>query len=162
MGDCEQQLSFFHLWEGCTLHLLTLNFSAEIHTQLEPSARMRSEGYSSRSVGLSVRASSRTTGYEAANEWHQRVVNNEKIDINVAIFPKRSEKAYASDPSRTRVCGSFAGTSDPWRTRVCVVCRRACASARCRGFCTLVLFIPQAVGPHCPHCRHCSLRSLFF
>ena len=50
---------------------------------------MRSEGYSSRSVGLSVRASSRTTGYEAANEWYQRVVNNEKIDINVAIFPKR-------------------------------------------------------------------------
>ena len=47
---------------------------------------MRSEGYSSR---LSVRASSRTTGYEAANEWYQRVVNNEKIDINVAIFPKR-------------------------------------------------------------------------
>ena len=78
---------------------------------------MRSEGYSSRSVGLSVRASSRTIGYEAANEWHQRVVNNEKIDINVAIFPKTSEKAYASDPSRTRVCGS---TSDPWRTRVCV------------------------------------------
>ena len=33
------------------------------------------------SVCLSVRASSRTTGYEAANEWHQRVVNNEKIDI---------------------------------------------------------------------------------
>ena len=50
---------------------------------------MRSEGYSSRSVCLSVRASSRTTGYEAANEWYQRVVNNEKIDINVAIFPKR-------------------------------------------------------------------------
>ena len=50
---------------------------------------MRSEGYGSRSVCLSVRASSRTTGYEAANEWHQRIVNNEKIDINVAIFPKR-------------------------------------------------------------------------
>ena len=41
------------------------------------------------SVCLSVRASSRTTGYEAANEWHQRVVNNEKMDINVAIFLKR-------------------------------------------------------------------------
>ena len=41
------------------------------------------------SVCLSVRASSRTTGYEAANEWHQRVVNNEKMDINVAIFPKQ-------------------------------------------------------------------------
>ena len=50
---------------------------------------MRSEGYSSRSVGLSVRASSSTTGYEAVNEWYQRVVNNEKIDVNVAIFPKR-------------------------------------------------------------------------
>ena len=48
-----------------------------------------SEGYSSRSVCLSVRASSSTTGYEAANEWHQRVVNDEKIDINVAIFLKR-------------------------------------------------------------------------
>ena len=41
------------------------------------------------SVCPSVRASSSTTGYEAANEWHQRVVNDEKIDINVAIFPKR-------------------------------------------------------------------------
>ena len=41
------------------------------------------------SVCLSVRASSSTTGYEAANEWHQRVVNDEKININVAIFPKR-------------------------------------------------------------------------
>ena len=50
---------------------------------------MRSEGYSSRSVCLSVRASSRTTGYEAANEWYQRVVNNEKMDTNVAIFPKQ-------------------------------------------------------------------------
>ena len=40
-------------------------------------------------LGLSVPASSRTTGYEAANEWHQRVVNNEKIDIKVAIFLKR-------------------------------------------------------------------------
>ena len=37
---------------------------------------------------LSVRASSRTTGYEAANEWHQRVVDNEEIDINVAIVLK--------------------------------------------------------------------------
>ena len=50
---------------------------------------MRSEGYGSRSVGLSVRASSRTTGYEAANEWHQPVVNNVKMDINVVIFLKR-------------------------------------------------------------------------
>ena len=67
---------------------------------------MRSEGYSSRSVCLSVRLSVRASSrYEAANEWHQRVVNNEKIDINVAIFPKRlrSREAYASDPWRTRV-----------------------------------------------------------
>ena len=41
------------------------------------------------SVCLSVRASSRTTGYEAANERYQRVVNNEKMDNHVAIFPKR-------------------------------------------------------------------------
>ena len=43
------------------------------------------------SVCLSVcpREFSRTTGYEAANEWHQRVVNNEKMDINVAIFSKQ-------------------------------------------------------------------------
>ena len=66
---------------------------------------MRSEGYSSRSVCLSVRASSRTTGYEAANEWHQRVVNNEKMDINVAIFEPFVSFAGASDPWRTRVCG---------------------------------------------------------
>ena len=39
-------------------------------------------------VCLSVRASSRTTGYEAANEWHQQVVDNEEIDINVAIVLK--------------------------------------------------------------------------
>ena len=49
---------------------------------------MRSEGYGTWSVGLFLRASSRTTGYEAANEW-QRVVNNEKMDINVAILLKR-------------------------------------------------------------------------
>ena len=49
---------------------------------------MRSEGYSTWSVCLSVRASSRTTGYEAANEWYQRFVNNEETDINVAIFLK--------------------------------------------------------------------------
>ena len=55
---------------------------------------MRSKGYSSRSVILSVRASSRTTGYEAANEWHQRVVNSEKMDINVAIFLKRLCSRY--------------------------------------------------------------------
>ena len=51
----------------------------------DPSARMRSEDYGTWSVGLSVclsvRASSRTTGYEAGNEWHQRVVNNEEMDI---------------------------------------------------------------------------------
>ena len=41
------------------------------------------------SVCLFVLASSSTTGYEAANEWYLRVVNDEKIDINVAIFPKR-------------------------------------------------------------------------
>ena len=41
------------------------------------------------SVCLSVRASSRTTGYEAANEWYQRVVNHENMDMNVAIFLKR-------------------------------------------------------------------------
>ena len=54
---------------------------------------MRSEGYGSRSVilsvCLSVRVSSHTTGYKAANEWQQRVVNNEKMDMNVAIFLKR-------------------------------------------------------------------------
>ena len=51
---------------------------------------MRSEGYGTcLSVCPSVHASSRTTGYEAANEWHQRVVNNEKMDINVAVFLKR-------------------------------------------------------------------------
>ena len=48
---------------------------------------MRSEGYSTWSVCLSVcpsvRASSRTTGYEAANEGHQRLLSNENI---VAIF----------------------------------------------------------------------------
>ena len=41
------------------------------------------------SVRPSVRASSRTTGYEAANEGHQRLLSNENIDMNVAIFLKR-------------------------------------------------------------------------
>ena len=50
---------------------------------------MRSEDYGTWSVFLSVRASSRTTDYEAANEWHQPVVNNEEMDINVAIFLKQ-------------------------------------------------------------------------
>ena len=40
---------------------------------------MRSEGYSTWSVCLSVRASSRTTGYEAANEGHQRLLSKENI-----------------------------------------------------------------------------------
>ena len=40
-------------------------------------------------VCLSLRASSSTTGYEVANEWHKRVVNDEQMDINVAIFLKR-------------------------------------------------------------------------
>ena len=46
------------------------------------------------SVCLSVRASSRTTGYEAANEWHQRVVNNENETSAFQIHGvKPSEKA---------------------------------------------------------------------
>ena len=41
------------------------------------------------SVRLSTLVLALQAGYEAANEWHQRVLNDEKIDINVAIFPKR-------------------------------------------------------------------------
>ena len=40
------------------------------------------------SVCLSVHACS---GYEAANEWHQRFLNNENIDIHVAIFKANVE-----------------------------------------------------------------------
>ena len=54
---------------------------------------MRCEGYSTWSVCLSVcpsvRASSRTTGYEEANEGRRRLLSKENIDINVAIFLKR-------------------------------------------------------------------------
>ena len=50
---------------------------------------------------LSARVSSRTTGYKAANEWHQRVVNNEKMDIDVAIFLKRLRSRVASGESDT-------------------------------------------------------------
>ena len=80
------------------------------------------------SVRLSVRASSSTTGYEAANEWHQRVVNDEKIDIDDAIslndcvpeiWPENKRKSlrerfiaharmwvyrFAGESERTRVC----------------------------------------------------------
>ena len=48
---------------------------------------MRSEGYSSRSVCLSVRlrvcvdAYSRTTGYEVANERYQRLQNYANLKI---------------------------------------------------------------------------------
>ena len=49
---------------------------------------MRSEGYGTWSVCLSFHASSHTTGYEAANELHQRLLN-ENMDINVEIFLKR-------------------------------------------------------------------------
>ena len=41
------------------------------------------------SVCPSVRASSRTTGYEEANEGRRRLLSKENIDINVAIFLKR-------------------------------------------------------------------------
>ena len=41
------------------------------------------------SVRLSTLVLALQAGYEAANEWHQRVLNDEKIDINVTIFPKR-------------------------------------------------------------------------
>ena len=51
------------------------------------------------SVCLSVRASSRTTGYEAANEWHQRVV---KMDTNVAISPKQLHMARKQAKKFTR------------------------------------------------------------
>ena len=57
------------------------------------------------SVRLSVRASSSTTGYEAGNEWHQRVVNNEEMDKNVAIFLKRlrtRDMAWKQAKKRTR------------------------------------------------------------
>ena len=57
------------------------------------------------SVCLSARVLALQAIYEAANEWYQRVVNNEKMDNNVSIFRKRlrsrdngvktSEKAYA-------------------------------------------------------------------
>ena len=84
------------------------------------------------SVCLSVRASSRTTGYEAANQWYQRVVNNEKMDCVPEIWRENKRKSLRERSiAHARM---WVGTSDPWRTRVCgwsMVCRRACASARC-------------------------------
>ena len=74
---------------------------------------MRSEGYGTWSVCLSVHASSCTTGYGAANEWYQWVVNNEKIDIDVAIFLKRlRSRDMASKQAKKPTCGrSFFQTS---------------------------------------------------
>ena len=54
---------------------------------------MHSEGYSSRSVCLSVRLSvdpySGTTRYEAAHERYQRLQNYANLKIKMAIFLKR-------------------------------------------------------------------------
>ena len=51
-------------------------------------ARMRSEGYSSRSVCLFVRNYSRTTGYEAAYERYQQLQCYKSKKNNVAISLK--------------------------------------------------------------------------
>ena len=50
---------------------------------------MRSEGYNSRSVCLSVRNYSRTTGYEAAYERYQQLQCYKSKKTNVAISLKR-------------------------------------------------------------------------
>ena len=50
--------------------------------------RMRSEGYSSRSVCLFVRDYSRTTGYEAAYERYQQLQCYKSKKKNVAISLK--------------------------------------------------------------------------
>ena len=84
---------------------------------------MRSEGYGAclsvcLSVSLSVHASSRTTGYKAANECHQRLLNNENIVNNVAIFHKRlcsrdgvktSEKANVRSIAHSHSTSLLAG-----------------------------------------------------
>ena len=57
----------------------------------QPSARMRREGYSSRSVCtcLSVYNYSRTTSYEAAYERYQQLQCYKGKKVNVAILLKR-------------------------------------------------------------------------
>ena len=113
---------------------------------------MRSEGYGSRSVILSVCPHEFSQYRLQGGQWVAPTGCEQWEDgYQCGDFPettvfqrygvKTSEKAYASDPSRTRVCGCipFAGASsdatDPSRTRVC--CRSyisfagACASARC-------------------------------
>ena len=50
---------------------------------------MRSKGYGSWSVCLSVHCYSGTTVYDEANEWHHRLQNNEDMDMNLAIFLKQ-------------------------------------------------------------------------
>ena len=69
---------------------------------------MRSEGYSSRSVCLSVHDYSRTTGYEAAYERYQHLQCHKGTKIKIAILLKRlrsrdivktSEKANMPSPS---------------------------------------------------------------
>ena len=62
--------------------IITINFSGTAHAQF-------AKGLTLGAHAQRGRASSRTTGYEAANEWHQRVVNNEKMGMYVAIFLKR-------------------------------------------------------------------------
>ena len=64
-------------------------------------------------VVLSVRANSRTTGYEAANEWHQRVVNNEEMDINVPIFLKRLHSRDMEKTSEKANVQSIAHVPSP-------------------------------------------------
>ena len=80
------QHPLFRWWRSGLFFLLLLCFTSIINPRRACAARVTVLVLS---VCLGVRASSSTTGYEAANQWHQRVVSDEKIDIDVAIFPKR-------------------------------------------------------------------------
>ena len=76
-----------------TVYQRVIQLNIIMHEIAQPSARMRSEGYSSRSVCLFVCLSvydySRTTGYEAAYEPYQQLQCYKGKKNNVAILLKR-------------------------------------------------------------------------
>ena len=95
-------LPYYYANNYCNTHTLHVILGMLLFlvnmTWLLTSVRMRSEGYSSRSVCLAVRLSvdsySGTTRYEAVHERYQRLQNNANPKTKMAIFLKRLRSRY--------------------------------------------------------------------
>ena len=108
------------------------------------------------SVCLSVRASSHTTGYEAAIEWHQRVLNNENMDINVAIFLKRLRSRDWRENKRKSQCAVDRARAISGRLysahASCQFFARACATPRWFCHCSLCFQWIYILSKVCSQC----------